>query len=79
MLFILTGKGILFNMKPSHVREYQTVRLFAILGLLTLLIVVLFKVVLFAPQETEPQRLPAQKLYGQLEVNPGLIKPLTKR
>ena len=66
-------------MKLNQAREYQTVRLFAILGFLTLLIVMLFKVVLFAPQNTETLRLPAQNMYVQPDVNPGLIKPSTDR
>lgn len=45
-------------------KEYQTIRLFAILGLLTLMLVLLFRVVLFAPQAYEAGRLPS----GQAEV-----------
>jgi hypothetical protein len=41
-------------------REYQTIRLFATLGFLTLLIVLLFKVVLFGPPVDDRSRLPAQ-------------------
>lgn len=61
------------NLKQD--KEYQTVRLFAILGAMTLLIVMLFKVVLFAPQNSEGLRLPAQNIYVQPEVNSGMIKP----
>ncbi len=46
-------------MKESKARELQTIRLFATLGLLTLLVVLIFKVVLFAPQEPDHSRLPA--------------------
>ena len=46
-------------MEQSKQREYQTVRLFATLGFLTLLIVLLFKVVLFAPHEADKIRTPA--------------------
>lgn len=62
-------------MNIKQVKEYQTVRLFAILGVMTLLIVMLFKVVLFAPQSSENLRLPAQNVYVQPEVNSGMIKP----
>ena len=40
-------------------KEYQTIRLFAILGFLTFMLVLLFKVVLFAPQNYETERQPA--------------------
>jgi hypothetical protein len=43
-------------------REYQTLRLFATLGFLTLLFVLLFKVVLFAPHEDDKARTPAQAI-----------------
>jgi hypothetical protein len=43
-------------------KEYQTIRLFAILGGLTLLLVLLFKVVLFAPQDHEQLRQPAESV-----------------
>lgn len=46
-------------------REYQTVRLFATLGFLTLLIVLLFKVVLFAPHEADKNRIPATQQLEQ--------------
>jgi len=42
-------------------REYQTIRLFATLGFLTLLLVLLFKVVLFGPVSDDKNRLPAQQ------------------
>lgn len=41
-------------------REYQTIRLFATLGFLTLLTVLLFKVVLFGPSAEDKSRQPAQ-------------------
>lgn len=41
-------------------KEYQTYRVFAILGVLTALVVIVFKVVLFAPQNSEKLRIPAQ-------------------
>ena len=49
-------------MQLKQHKEYQTIRLFAILGLMTALIVLLFKVVLFAPQDFELSRQPAQSL-----------------
>ncbi len=66
-------------MKLSQTREYQTVRLFAILGFLTLMIVMLFKVVLFAPQSAETLRLPAQNVYVETGINPRLIKPAAEK
>ncbi len=47
-------------MEIKKPKEYQTIRLFAILGLLTLMTVLLFKVVLFVPQNTDSVRLPAE-------------------
>lgn len=47
-------------MELKRPKEYQTIRLFAILGLLTLVTVLLFRVVLFAPQSLEMSRVPAQ-------------------
>lgn len=41
-------------MEIKRPKEYQTIRLFAILGLLTLMTVLLFKVVLFVPQNRHP-------------------------
>lgn len=41
-------------------KEYQTIRLFAVLGVLTLITVLLFKLVLLAPQKVELNRVPAQ-------------------
>lgn len=43
-------------------REYQTIRLFAILGALTLMTVLLFKMVLFAPQNSNVSRTPTQTI-----------------
>jgi hypothetical protein len=62
MLFNLFGKGKMCNMELKRPKEYQTIRLFAILGLLTLMIVLLFKVVLFAPQSFDSSRIPAQSV-----------------
>lgn len=47
-------------MELNQHKEYQTVGLFAILGLMTALVVLLFKVVLFAPQVYDSSRQPAQ-------------------
>lgn len=49
-------------MEQNHAKnkEYQTVRLFATLGTLTLIAVLLFKVVLFGPTHTLPARIPAE-------------------
>lgn len=58
-------------MELKQHKEYQTVRLFAILGLMTALVVLLFKLVLFAPQSFEPNRQPAQN-----SVLTGVEKPL---
>ena len=44
----------------SKNKEYQTVRLFATLGVLTIIAVLLFKVVLFGPSATDLLRLPAE-------------------
>lgn len=46
-------------------REYQTIRLFATLGFLTLVLVFLFKVVLFGPAPEDKSRLPAQRTESQ--------------
>ena len=54
-------------------REYQTMRLFATLGFLTLLFVLLFKVVLFAPHDEEKVRVPAQ------QSQTTLFEPLTHK
>ena len=48
-------------MEQKKAREYQTARLFATLAFLTVLIVLLFKVVLFGPQSDDKNRLPAQQ------------------
>lgn len=47
-------------MRVQKPKEYQIIRLFATLGALTLLLVLLFKVVLFAPPRSENLRLPAE-------------------
>lgn len=49
-------KNVLFKVK-----EYQTLGLFATLGVLTLLAVLLFKVVLFAPVSNDSVRIPAHE------------------
>ena len=41
-------------------KEYQTLRLFATLGILTLIAVLLFRVVLFGPHFEEKLRTPAE-------------------
>jgi hypothetical protein len=58
-------------MQLKQHKEYQTIRLFAILGLMTALVVLLFKVVLFAPQTHEANRQPAQNSVQ----GPGISKP----
>jgi hypothetical protein len=47
-------------MRVQKPREFQIIRLFATLGILTLLLVLLFKVVLFAPPRSENLRVPAE-------------------
>lgn len=49
-------------MQLKQHKEYQTIRLFAILAAMTALVVLLFKVVLFAPQTYEASRQPAQNI-----------------
>ena len=44
----------------SKNKEYQTARLFATLGILTIIAVLLFKVVLFGPTQMQPIRIPAE-------------------
>ena len=58
-------------MERNNDREYQTVRLFATLAALTVLIVLLFKVVLFGPQAGERVRLPAIVSEQSLQVQPS--------
>lgn len=60
-------------MEHRKPREYQTMRLFATLGFLTLLFVLLFKVVLFAPHDEEKVRVPAQ------QSQTTLIEPLSHK
>lgn len=55
-------------MEIKRPKEYQTIRLFAILGLLTLMTVLLFKVVLFVPQNKDMNRLPAENFPKKLEM-----------
>ena len=55
-------------MEINKPKEYQTIGLFAILGLLTLITVLLLKVVLFVPQNTEIIRLPANSIPKKLEM-----------
>lgn len=59
-------------MELKKPKEYQTIRLFAILGLLTLMVVFLFRVVLFAPQSIDMSRLPADAATQMPEV-PNLL------
>lgn len=47
-------------MKIIRSKEYQTVRLFATLGVLTLIAVLLFRVVLFEPASVDKIRQPAE-------------------
>lgn len=49
-------------MELKQHKEYQTIRLFAILGVMTAMVVLLLKVVLFAPQASEANRQPAQNV-----------------
>jgi hypothetical protein len=60
MLFTESRKGLLHRMEEKKAKEYQTLRLFATLAFLTLLFVLIFKVVLFGPQESDKIRIPAQ-------------------
>ncbi len=48
------------SLKLAKIKEYQTVRLFATLGVLTLIAVLLFKVVLFGPTHKAAVRVPAE-------------------
>ncbi|WP_148284933.1 hypothetical protein [Pseudobdellovibrio exovorus] len=59
MLFVSIGKGYVHNMGFKKPKEYQTIRLFMILGIMTGLAVLLFRVVLFAPQSYDVTRQPA--------------------
>lgn len=62
-------------------REYQTVRLFAILAMLTMVTVLFFKVVLFAPQGFGVERVPARELDAKrdlLNIKPETLKQSTK-
>lgn len=81
MLFSYLGKGHLRTMQLKQHKEYQTIRLFAILAAMTVLVVLLFKVVLFAPQTYETSRQPAQNITGSesLHSNGMLKKPTDKR
>lgn len=69
MLFKSARKGLVHHMENKNAREYQTVGLFAILAILTVLIVLLFKVVLFGPQSTERIRLPAVVTEPKAEIS----------
>ena len=66
-------------------KEYQTIRLFAVLGVLTLITALLFRMVLLAPQKIELDRVPAQSAGIQKELpdfiaQPGaIVKPPTKQ
>lgn len=61
-------------MELKQAKEYQTIRLFAILGLMTLMIVLLFKVVLFAPPAADTLRLPAHNVDAPPYLNQDVIK-----
>jgi hypothetical protein len=61
-------------MQLKQHKEYQTIRLFAILAAMTALVVLLFKVVLFAPQPYEASRQPAQSITSS-ETLPSNILP----
>lgn len=65
-------------MQLKQHKEYQTIRLFAILGLLTVLFVMLFKVVLFAPQPYETSRQPAQNSILTVPEAPAIPLKLNK-
>lgn len=72
MLFICFGKGLLHYMELRKPKEFQTIRLFAVLGMLTLITVLLFKMVLLAPQKVELNRIPAQ-MDGSQKIAPDFI------
>ena len=57
------------NTEVPKNKEYQTVRLFATLGILTLIAVLLFKVVLFGPIRGNHTRSPAE-IISQEKINP---------
>lgn len=59
MLFMGIGKGYMRNMGLKKPKEYQTIRLFMVLGIMTGLALLLFRVVLFAPESYELTRQPA--------------------
>lgn len=75
MLFIRFGKGLLYNMELRKPKEYQTVRLFAVLGVLTLITALLLKMVLLAPQKIELDRVPAQSADIQKESPDFIAQP----
>ena len=80
MLFTFLGKGHLKAMQLKQHKEYQTIRLFAILAAMTALVVLLFKVVLFAPQPYESNRQPAQNITGSESLNSNtLLKKTTNK
>ena len=47
----------------SQNKEYQTLRLFATLGILTIIAVLLLKVVLFGPRLEDHARTPAEMIF----------------
>lgn len=64
MLFILLwerdrAENIMIESTTKN-KEYQTARLFATLGILTIIAVLLFKVVLFGPTQAQSVRVPAE-------------------
>lgn len=50
------------KIKPEN-KEYQTLRLFATLGILTIIAVLLLRVVLFGPRLEELARTPAEMAF----------------
>ncbi len=61
-------------MELKQAKEYQTMRLFAILGLMTLMVVFLLQVVLFGPKHTEQVRQPAENITStEVSLNPYRI------
>lgn len=67
-------------MQLKQHKEYQTIRLFAILAAMTALVVLLFKVVLFAPQPYEASRQPAQNITSSESLHSnGLLKKPTEK
>lgn len=68
-------------MQLKQHKEYQTIRLFAILAAMTVLVVLLFRVVLFAPQTYDNSRQPAQNIMGPDNFGSNVLpkKPTDKK